>query len=73
MEIDRIANQRTRGNSAHKYISFPIHHFVVRSMLKYLIAREILIGYVSEVYLLCDIVAGRAVSGDYALPSNILL
>ena len=33
---------------------FPIHHFVVWSMLKYLIAREVLMGYVSKVYLLCE-------------------
>ena len=34
---------------------FPIHHFVVRSMLKYLIAREVWMGHVSEVYLLCEL------------------
>ena len=40
MEIQRITNQRRAGDSTHNYASFPIHHFVVRSMLKYFIARE---------------------------------
>ena len=34
----------------------PIHYFVGWSMLKYLIAREVLMGYVSEVYLLCEFI-----------------
>ena len=54
METHRIENRRTRGNSAQNYVSFPQTSFAVWSMLKYLIAREVLMVYVSEV---CPIVS----------------
>ena len=51
MDNAHIANQRLGGESTHQSASSCMHHFLVRSILKYLISRGVLMWILDDAAL----------------------